>query len=59
MDMCVVDVSGIKNIHAGDEVILFGERLSVDEVARNMGTIHYEVVCGIGKRVPRVYVGEP
>jgi alanine racemase len=59
MDMCVVDVSGIKNIHAGDEVILFGERLSVDEVARNMGTINYEVVCGIGKRVPRVYIGEP
>ena len=56
MDMCLVDVSGIKNIRAGDDVILFDKQLSVDEVARNMGTINYEVVCGIGKRVPRVYV---
>ena len=59
MDMCLADVSGIKDVRAGDEVILFGEELSVDEVAQNMGTINYEVVCGVGKRVPRVYVGEP
>jgi len=59
MDMCLADVSGIKNSRVGDEVILFGEELSADEVAENMGTINYEVVCGVGKRVPRVYVGEP
>jgi alanine racemase len=59
MDMCLADVSGIKNVRVGDEVILFGEELSVDEVASNMGTINYEVVCGVGKRVPRVYVEEP
>jgi len=59
MDMCLADVSGIKNVRVGDEVILFGEELSVDEVAQNMGTINYEVVCGVGKRVPRVYVEEP
>jgi alanine racemase len=59
MDMCLADVSGIKNVRVGDEVILFGEELSVDEVAQNMGTINYEVLCGVGKRVPRVYVGEP
>jgi alanine racemase len=58
MDMCLVDVSGIKNVRAGDEVILFGEEISVDEVAHNIGTINYEVVCGVGKRVPRVYVEE-
>jgi alanine racemase len=57
--MCLADVSGIKNIRVGDEVILFGEELSVDEVAQNMGTINYEVVCGVGRRVPRVYVEEP
>jgi alanine racemase len=57
--MCLADVSGIKNARVGDEVILFGEELSADEVAENMGTINYEVVCGVGKRVPRVYVGEP
>jgi len=59
MDMCLADVSGIKNVLVGDEAILFGEELSVDEVAENMGTINYEVVCGVGKRVPRVYVEEP
>ena len=59
MDMCLADVSGIKKVRVGDEVILFGEELSVDEVAQNMGTINYEVLCGVGKRVPRVYVGEP
>jgi alanine racemase len=59
MDMCLADVSGIKNVRVGDEVILFGENLSADEVAQNMGTINYEVVCGVGKRVPRVYVEEP
>lgn len=59
MDMCLVDASRIRNVRAGDEVILFGEELSVDEVARNMGTINYEVVCGVGKRVPRIYVEDP
>jgi len=59
MDMCLADVSGIKNVRVGDEVILFGEEPSADEVAENMGTINYEVVCGVGKRVPRVYVEEP
>ncbi len=58
MDMCLVDVSGIKNVRAGDEVILFGEEISVDEVASTIGTINYEVLCGVGKRVPRVYVEE-
>lgn len=58
MDMCMVDVSGIKDVRVGDEVILFGKGLSVDEIARKIGTINYEVVCGIGKRVPRIYSDE-
>jgi alanine racemase len=56
MDMCMVDVSGVDNVMPGDEVILFGEGLPVDEVAEKIGTINYEVVCGVGNRVPRVYV---
>jgi alanine racemase len=56
MDMCMVDVSGVDNVMPGDEAILFGEGLPVDEVAEKIGTINYEVVCGVGKRVPRVYV---
>jgi alanine racemase len=56
MDMCMVDVSEVKNVQPGDEVILFGKGLPVDEIAKKMGTINYEVVCAVGKRVPRVYV---
>ncbi len=55
MDMCMIDVSGVENVQPGDEVILFGEGLPVDEVAEKLGTINYEVVCAVGKRVPRVY----
>jgi alanine racemase len=56
MDMCMVDVSEVKNVQPGDEVILFGKGLPVDEIAMRIGTINYEVVCAVGKRVPRVYV---
>jgi len=56
MDMCMVDVSEVENVHPGDEVILFGKGLPVDEIAMKIGTINYEVVCAVGKRVPRVYV---
>jgi alanine racemase len=56
MDMCMVDVSSIGDVRPGDEVILFGEELHVDEVAAKLGTINYEVVCAVSKRVPRIYV---
>ena len=56
MDMCMIDVTGIKGVKPGDEVILFGEDPSVDEIARMIGTINYEIVCCVGKRVPRIYV---
>ncbi len=55
MDQIVVDVSHIENVKADDEVILFGKDLSVDEIANICGTINYEIVCGIPRRVPRVY----
>jgi len=56
MDMCMIDVSQISNVKPGDEVILFGEDLSVDEIAAIVGTINYEILCAVGKRVPRIYV---
>ncbi len=56
MDMCMVDVSSIEDVQIGDEVILFGEGLHVDELAAKLGTINYEVVCAVSKRVPRIYV---
>jgi alanine racemase len=61
MDQCMVDITDIKGeVRAGDHVVLFGrqgkEEISVDELAAKIGTINYEIVCVIGKRVPRVYL---
>ncbi len=55
MDQCVLDVTGIPNVAEGLPVTVFGDTLSVDELAILAGTINYEIVCGIGKRVPRVF----
>jgi len=56
MDMCMIDVSGVEPVNVGDEVVLFGEDLSVNEIAAKVGTINYEIVCAVGKRVPRIHV---
>ncbi len=60
MDQIVVDVSGIENVKIGDEVVVIGEsgeeRITAEEIAELSGTINYEIVCGISKRVPRIYV---
>ncbi|MFD0713750.1 alanine racemase [Paenibacillus sp. GCM10027626] len=59
MDQTMLDVTGIADVKTGDEATIFGadgERfISVDELAIAMNTINYEVVCLIGKRVPRLY----
>jgi alanine racemase len=55
MDMSMFDVSEFKNIREGDEAILFGSSPTIDEIAASLGTINYEIVCAVGKRVPRVY----
>lgn len=57
MDQFCVDVTDIPDVKMGDTVTIFGPGFSVDEVARIAETINYEVVCGISKRVPRVYKG--
>ena len=61
MDQCMIDVTGLKQeVRVGDEVVIFGSQngacIRVDEVAADIGTIPYEVVCIIGKRIPRVYL---
>lgn len=60
MDQCMVDISNIPNVKKGDEVVIFGnqgkECISVDELAERIGTINYEIVCMIARRVPRVYI---
>jgi alanine racemase len=61
MDMTMVDVTDVTPLPAvGDEVIVVGRsadiEITVDDVARWAGTISYEVLCGISKRVPRMYL---
>ncbi len=60
MDQLMVDV-GDEPVEAGDEVVLLGrgggEEITADEWARRLGTIAYEIVTGIGPRVPRRHVG--
>jgi len=54
MDMSMIDISDCE-CEEGDEVIIFGENLSVEEFAKNMGTIPYEALTHISRRVKRVY----
>lgn len=54
MDMCMVDVSGM-DVKAGDEAIVYGEKISLKELADQIGTIPYELLTNISTRVKRVY----
>lgn len=61
MDQCMVDVTDIDaDIRVGDEVVLFGRQgqmeIKAEDIAETIGTICYEVVCAVGRRVPRVYL---
>ena len=59
MDHTMLDVGKISFVQEGDEVVAFGRQghgeLNVEEIAGQLGTISYEVLCNIGSRVPRVY----
>jgi alanine racemase len=57
MDMCMINVTGIA-AKTGDEVIIFGEAIPIAELAKTLGTIPYEVLTGISRRVKRVYFQE-
>lgn len=60
MDQCMVDVTDVKDVKIGDDVILIGSdgnlKYDADDIASEIGTISYEVICMIGRRVPRVYI---
>ena len=60
MDQFMVDISDIDDVKAGDTVILMGKdgdvSITADDIAEIQGTISYEVLCNVGKRVPRVYI---
>lgn len=57
MDMCMVDVTEIPDVNVGDEVIVFGSEFPLEEKADTVGTIQYEMLCGVSRRVPRIYLG--
>lgn len=56
MDMTMVDLSGLPEVHVGDAVELFGQHQRVDDLADILGTIPYELTCAVSKRVPRLYM---
>ena len=56
MDQLMVDLTGIPEARVGDEVVLFGKEPTADEVASLVDTIGYELVCGVSRRVSRVYL---
>lgn len=60
MDQCMVDVTHIKDVKIGDEVVIIGKQgeneITADDLAMQIGTINYEVICSVSKRIPRVYI---
>lgn len=59
MDQCMIDVTNVHNINTGDEVIIFGEDIvTADDIAKTLGTINYEIVCMVSRRIPRIYICE-
>ena len=62
MDNVTIDIGPSDGIEPGTEAVLIGERggerILVEDLARELGTINYEVTCGISPRVPREYAGE-
>jgi len=61
MDMLMVDVTDVPGAALGDPVVLIGrdgdQVITVDDLAGWAGTVSYEILCGVSKRVPRIYTG--
>ncbi len=57
MDMCTLDVSNI-DVREGDEVIVFNHEHGIEELAKQIGTIPYEILTNVSQRVKRVYFYE-
>lgn len=62
MDLTLIDVTELPAVEVGDEVVLIGtqgsEAIRVEDVARVAETIPYEILCRLGTRVPRIYLGD-
>ena len=57
MDMTMIDITGVE-AKAGDEVIIFGDALPIQQVAESIGTIPYEILTNTSERVKRVFFAE-
>ena len=55
MDMCMIDVTDLPQLRVGDEIEAFGEHQLIETAAKQCGTISYELLCAVSKRVPRYY----
>ena len=58
MDMCMIDLTDAPDVHVNSLVEIFGREAPLETLAETAGTIPYELMCSISKRVPRVYVRE-
>jgi alanine racemase len=60
MDLTLIDVTNVPSVALDDEVTLFGRSgklaVPVEDLAKVVGTLSYEVTCRVGQRVPRVFV---
>jgi alanine racemase len=57
MDMCMIDITDI-NANENDEVIVFGESYPITQIAKDVGTIPYEILTNVSRRVKRIYYQE-
>jgi alanine racemase len=57
MDMCMIDITDIQ-AKEGDEVTIFGDDYPIQNIAKDMDTIPYEILTGISRRVKRIYFHE-
>ena len=62
MDQCMLDVTDVPEVEAGEEVVILGasgeDAVTAEELADKMGTINYEILCGFGMRLPKVYLNQ-
>lgn len=58
MDMTMLDVTGIKGVNEGDDVVIFGAQLPVQDIAKWINTIPYEIMTSVSQRVKRIYFHE-
>jgi len=59
MDQCMLDVTDVEDVKIGDEVVLLGYEEGypdADEIGEKLNTISYEILCMVGRRIPRVYI---